>query len=409
MSGAARKIMQRINVLMHVSDESGRLTRTFASPAMRRANALVSGWMREAGMSTRVDAVGNLIGHYEGARPNAKILVLGSHLDTVRNAGKFDGALGVILAIACVEELNRLQVRLPFAVNVVAFADEEGVRYQTAYLGSRALAGTFNGKDLKRKDAAGISMRDAIRAFGGNPSRLRQARLDPEKLIGYLETHIEQGPVLERENLSVGIVTAIAGQTRAVVSFVGRAGHAGTTPMGMRLDALCGAAEYVLEIEAFAGSQPGLVATAGEIVALPGASNVIPGEARVSVDVRHAEDAIRRSAYETLRTKAARIAARRGLQFHVETGHDAPAVACSEKLSALLEEALKLHQKRLIRLPSGAGHDAAIMAGVMPAAMLFIRCEKGISHDPRESAELQDVRVAFDVVNDFIQLLARGA
>lgn len=409
MTDSAQKIMQRIDVLMHISDEQGRLTRTFASPAMRRANALVSGWMREAGMETRVDAVGNLLGFYAGEKPDAKLLVLGSHLDTVRNAGKFDGALGVILAIACVEQLNQNRARLPFAIAVVGFADEEGVRYQTAYLGSRTLAGTFKRKDLNRKDANGILMRDAIRAFGGNPARLGQARLDPKTLVAYLEIHIEQGPVLEQKNLSVGIVTAIAGQTRARVSFVGCAGHAGTTPMDLRRDALCGAAEFVLEMEAFARAQPGLVVTAGEIAALPGASNVIPAEARVSLDVRHAQDSVRQSAYESLKTKAAQIARRRKLQSHVETGHEAPAVACSEKLSALLGRALKRRQKKLIQLPSGAGHDAAIMARITPSAMLFVRCKEGISHDPRESADVQDVRVAFDVANDFIQMLAQEA
>jgi len=409
MTDAARKIMQRIDVLAHISDDSHRLTRLFASPSMQRANALVSDWMREAGMKTRVDAVGNLLGFYPGSKPDAKVLLLGSHLDTVRNAGKFDGALGVILAIACVDHLNQRQTRLPFAIEVVGFADEEGVRYQTAYLGSRTLAGTFIGKDLKRKDAAGISMRDAIRAFGGSPTRLRYAKLQPEQLIGYLEAHIEQGPVLEKENLSVGVVTAIAGQTRARVDFIGRAGHAGTTPMDLRRDALCGAAEFVLAVESFARIQPGLVATAGEIEALPGASNVIPAEARVSLDVRHAEDSIRQAAFEVLKEKAAQIAQRRNLRFLVATGHEAPAVACSEKLAAQLGDAVKRHEKRLLFLPSGAGHDAAIMAGITPSAMLFIRCKDGLSHDPRESAELRDVRVALDVVNDFIQMMARNA
>ncbi|MEY2467080.1 MAG: allantoate deiminase [Verrucomicrobiota bacterium] len=409
MNIPARKIMQRIDVLLHISEDSDRLTRTFASPAMSRANDLVGGWMREAGMETHVDTIGNLIGVYAGEQPDGKILVLGSHLDTVRNAGRFDGPLGVILAIACVEQLHERKTRLPFAIQVVGFADEEGVRYQTAYLGSRALTGTFNLKDLNRRDVNGISMRDAIRAFGGNPTKLNTAALDPQRVIGYLETHIEQGPILEQKNLSVGVVTAIAGQTRARVSFVGCAGHAGTTPMNMRRDALCGAAEFVVAVETFAKSIPGLVATVGEINAMPGASNVIPAESRVSIDVRHAEDSIRHSACVELKAKAEEIGSRRNLQVQVETGHEAPAVACSEKLSALLSEAVKQRQNKLIQLPSGAGHDAAIMAEITPSAMLFVRCKEGISHDPRESADLQDVRVALDVVNDFIQMLAQQA
>src|SRR6185369_1832371 len=223
MSDAARKIMQRIDVLMHISDESGRLTRTFASPAMRRANALVSGWMREAGMETHVDAIGNLIGRYAGAKPDAKFLLLGSHLDTVRNAGKFDGPLGVILAIACIESLHRKNIRLPFAIEVVGFSDEEGVRYQTAYLGSKVLAGCFDRNELQHKDGDGILLCDAIKQFGGGAAKLNAARLNPKNLLGYFETHIEQGPVLDGKNLAVGVVSAIAGQTRARFNFNGRA------------------------------------------------------------------------------------------------------------------------------------------------------------------------------------------
>ena len=212
---AARKIMQRIETLAKISEASGNLTRTFASPAMRRANELVAGWMREAGMKARVDAIGNLTGHYDGEKSDAKILLLGSHLDTVRNAGKFDGPLGVILAIACVENLHRKKMRLPFAIEVIGFSDEEGVRYQTACLGSKALAGCFDGKNLQRKDADGISMADAIKNYGGDPAKIKSAKLNPKHLLGYIEAHIEQGPVLEEKNLAVGIVSAIAGQTRA--------------------------------------------------------------------------------------------------------------------------------------------------------------------------------------------------
>ncbi|MGA2870827.1 MAG: hydantoinase/carbamoylase family amidase, partial [Verrucomicrobiota bacterium] len=260
--------MRRIGALAKISDESGVVTRTFASPAMSRANQLVAGWMRAVGMETHEDAIGNLIGHYAGkaeagkADPGkatqAKTLLLGSHLDTVRNAGKFDGPLGVLLALACVEKLHQKRLRLPFAINVLGFADEEGVRYQSTYLGSKAVAGRFEPADLKRKDADGILMADAIKNFGGNPAKIKAARLNPKNLIGYLEAHIEQGPVLEKENLALGIVTGIAGQTRSRVSFLGRAGHAGTTPMSLRQDALCAAAEFILAVETLARRTPGL-------------------------------------------------------------------------------------------------------------------------------------------------------
>jgi allantoate deiminase len=404
---ASKEIMRRIEALAKISEEPGKITRTFASPAMRRANRLVAQWMRAAGMKPRTDAVGNLIGHYPGDKPNARLLLLGSHLDTVRNAGKFDGPLGVILAIACVDHLNRRKIRLPFAIDVVGFADEEGVRYQTAYLGSRVLAGCFDEKDLRRKDAGGMTMAEAIKRFGGNPAKLKQARLNPKRLAGYLEAHIEQGPVLEKKNLALGIVSAIAGQTRASIRFIGRAGHAGTTPMTERNDALCAAAQFIVAVETLAKNTGGLVATVGEIAALPGAVNVIPGEARLSLDVRHEKDSLRKSAQMELKKIAAQIARRRRLQCDFEVVHETAAVNCSKNLSQLLNQSVARRQKRTIFLPSGAGHDAAIMAGITPAAMLFIRCKNGVSHHPDESVKATDVQIAFEVLNDF--LLSLGA
>jgi allantoate deiminase len=405
MSGAARKIMQRIEALAKISDEPGKITRTCASPAMRRANELVAKWMRAAGMKTRVDAIGNLIGRYNGAKSGAKILLLGSHLDTVRNAGKFDGALGVILAIACVDNLRQKSIRLPFVIEVVGFADEEGVRYQTACLGSKVLAGCFDLKDLARKDASGVSMHDAIKHFGVDPAKIKSAGLNPSTLLGYIEAHIEQGPVLEKKNFAVGIVTAIAGQTRARVRFIGRAGHAGTTPIHLRGDALCAAAEFIIAVETFAKQMRGLAATVGKIVALPGASNVIPGEVELTLDIRHTEDSVRKLAHAALEKIAVAIAARRRIQLDGGIVHETGTVHCSEEFSNLLGKAVLRRQKGSVTLPSGAGHDAAVMAEITPAAMLFIRCKNGISHHPDESVKVEDVQIALDVMNDFLQLL----
>lgn len=404
---AAKKVMQRIKTLANISDEPGKLTRLFATPAMCRANKLVAQWMHEAGMETHVDAIGNLIGHYAVAKSGAKTLLLGSHLDTVRDAGKFDGALGVLLAIACVERLHRRNFRLPFAIEVIGFADEEGVRYQTAYLGSKAVAGCFDGRILNRKDASGISMADAIKYFGGNPAKLKSARLNSKQLIGYVEAHIEQGPVLEKENLAVGIVSAIAGQTRARVSFIGRAGHAGTTPMSLRKDALCAAAEFITATEKLAKKTRGLVATVGEVSASPGVGNVIPGEVRLSIDVRHAQDSARKAAHSALKTIAFQIARRRMLKLDGEVIHETAAVNCSKDLSLLLGQSVKRRQKRLVSLPSGAGHDAAVMARITPAAMLFIRCKNGVSHHPDESVKVKDVQIALDILSDFLQSLGK--
>ena len=406
MSDIAQQVMPRLAALARVTDEPGRVTRTFASPAMRRANELVAAWMCAAGMKTRVDAIGNLIGHYAGEKSGAKILLLGSHLDTVRNAGKFDGPLGVVLAIACIAELRRRKIRLPFAIEVIGFADEEGVRYQTAYLGSKVLAGTFNPADLERRDTGGITLAEAIRKFGGDPQRLKSARLDPKKLLGYVEAHIEQGPVLEEMNLAVGIVSVIAGQSRFKISFVGRAGHAGTTPMASRQDALCAAAEYVLAVEACGRNTPGLVATVGQAQVEPNTSNVIPGAVNLTLDVRHQKDSARQTAVARLTAKARQIARARGVKVVLELVQQTPSVPCDRNLSGLLRRAARKHQAKFIALPSGAGHDAAVMAGITPAAMLFVRCKGGVSHHPAESVKPADVQVALAAMKDFIRLLA---
>ena len=404
----ARLVMQRVDALAQVSENEGSTTRFFASPAMRRANHDVGLWMREAGMALRVDAVGNLIGHYPAAQPDGKILLLGSHLDTVRDAGKFDGPLGVLVAIACVQELNEKKLHLPFAIEVVGFADEEGARFQSTYLGSRALAGTFNTDDLNRADANGVTMADAIREFGGNPDAIATAKLDANRVLGYAEVHIEQGPVLEEKDLALGVVSAIAGQTRARISFTGQAGHAGTVPMNLRCDALCAAAEFVLAVEALGKKCGGLVATVGEIAALPGASNVIPGETRLSLDVRHPDDAVRVRACEELKQRAEKIAAERKVSLKWETVHQTAAVVCNRQLTLLLENAVKRQQKEAPLLASGAGHDAAAMAAICPVAMLFVRCKGGVSHNPAESASEADVRAAIAVMNDFLQSLSES-
>lgn len=404
--------MQRIEALAKISDDPKSLTRTFCSPGMRRANALVGSWMRQAGMSTRTDAIGNLIGHYseksttESRKPK---LLLGSHLDTIRNAGKFDGPLGVLVAIACVQQLHDSKARLPFEIQVIGFADEEGVRYQSTYLGSKVLAGTFNPKVLNRLDSDGISMADAIRNFGGNPKTLAKAKLNPKRLLGYVEIHIEQGPVLDKKNLSVGVVTAIAGQSRMCITFTGCAGHAGTTPMKLRHDALCAAAEFISMVESFAKCATDLVATVGQISALPGASNVIPGEVTLTLDVRHPKDSVRKRAIATLKQKALQIAHQRDIKLTADLTHQTAAVACDRRLSDLLAKAAQRHQKQIPLLPSGAGHDAAAISAIAPVAMLFVRCKGGISHHPDESASEKDIRVAVDVINSLLQLLAQNA
>jgi allantoate deiminase len=370
---------------------------------MARANALVGRWMEEAGMAARVDAAGNLVGHLPGSDPDAGTLLLGSHLDTVRDAGAFDGPLGVLAAIACVARLRAQEVSLPYAVDVLGFSDEEGLRFGTAYLGSGALAGTLDRTTLELSDADGVSVRAALAAFGGD---LASAARNGERLLGYVELHIEQGPVLEQRDAPVAVVTAIAGATRADVRFRGRAGHAGTVPMELRRDAACALADFVLAVEAAGRAQPGLVATVGRLAVEPGAPNVIPGAAVASLDVRHADDAVRAAAVAGLRERAAAIAAARGCELAWDELLATPAVTLDPHLSGVLAAAVAAQGAPDIRLPSGAGHDAVALAPLTPAAMLFVRCAGGVSHHPDESVSVADVAVALDVLDGLLRRLA---
>jgi allantoate deiminase len=396
----AATVLQRCDALAAFSEEDGRLTRRFATPALRAAGEAVAEWMRAAGMDVRRDAIGNVVGRLEGGGP--RTLLLGSHLDSVRDAGRYDGPLGILVAIACAERLRDEGAALPFALEVYAFADEEGVRYGTAYLGSGVVAGRFDPAVLQRRDVDGISMADAIAAFGGDVGALATARRDPGDLLGYLEVHIEQGPVLEAEGVAVGVVDAIGGQTRAAATFAGAAGHAGTVPTGLRRDALTAAAEWILAVEALARDTAGLVATVGDARVQPGAGNVIPGRAALSLDVRHAQDAAREQAVAQLRDRAETIAGARDVAVDWEVVQATPAVACSPRLADALAAAARASGHRELRLTSGAGHDAAVMAALAPVAMLFVRCAGGISHNPAESVTQADVAAAIEVLGRFL-------
>jgi allantoate deiminase len=399
------RVMQRCDELAACSEEAGCITRPFARAALGRANQLVAGWMRAAGMHVRQDEVGNLVGRYEAATPGARTLLLGSHLDSVRDAGRYDGPLGVLVALACVEQLHAAGRRLPFAIDVLAFADEEGLRYHTAYLGSAAVAGSFDPALLVRRDAAGIAMADAIRAFGGDPEGIASERRVSDELLGYLEVHIEQGPVLESVALPVGVVTAIAAQSRFALEFRGVAGHAGTVPMALRRDALAAAAEMVLAVEELACETPGLVATVGQIEARPGASNVIPGLATLSLDVRHGEDAPLARAVSDLRAEAEHIAVRRGVAVQWEALQQNPAVPMDPVLTELLAHAVAQCGYPVRYLPSGAGHDAVELARITGTAMLFVRCKGGVSHNPAEAVDEADVAAALAVVERFVEAM----
>lgn len=394
---AARRVMARLDELATISAADDNITRLHLTPEHRRANDLVGGWMNSAGMSTRVDQAGNLIGRYEGEEAGAPALMIGSHLDTVRNAGRYDGTLGVLLGIAVVEALAERGVRLPFALEIVGFADEEGVRFQAGLLGSKAMTGELEADSLGLVDDDGITLAAALRAFGLEPGELSQARRDAEDLLGYLEVHIEQGPVLQQEDVPVAVVTAIAGAVRRRVTVRGAAGHAGTVPMAGRQDALSGAAESVLALETACRAAVNVVGTVGELVVKNGAVNVIPGEVSFTVDLRSADDERRRRVEERFRQELAEICRRRGLDFDYEQTYEAPACVFDGPLSRLLGEVLVAQGLPDRRLPSGAGHDAMALADLTDTAMLFVRCRDGISHHPAESVAVGDVEQALAV------------
>ncbi|HVH63078.1 MAG TPA: allantoate amidohydrolase [Candidatus Dormibacteraeota bacterium] len=399
----ARTVMERCQELAECSEEEGMITRPIASEAMRRAQALVTGWMEAAGMAVTPDNIGNLRARYPG--DGDAVMLLGSHIDSARDAGKYDGPLGVLTAIAAVQHLRDQGRRLPFAIEVLAFADEEGLRFPTTYLGSKVVAGMFNPRDLELTDARGVSLRSAIESFGGNPDRIAEDRWRGSRPIGYCEVHIEQGPVLEQRGAALGVVRGIAGQNRYLLTFRGEAGHAGTVPMNRRRDALVAASEFVVAVEREARAHDGLVATVGRIEVRPGAPNVIPREVELTLDVRHAEDARRAGVAERILEHANQIANQRGMDLAVELVSENVAVPCSPKIVSQLAKAVG---DPVIMVTSGAGHDAVTMSTITEVGMLFVRCKGGISHSPLESVEEEDVQAAIDVLNRFLELAAQA-
>lgn len=403
----ARELLHcMLDELGRVTDEPGKLTRTFLSPAMERAVRLVGSWMQDVGLDAHVDKIGNLRGRRRGP-PGSKTLLLGSHIDTVRDAGKFDGALGVLLPIAALYDFNTRRKPLPCGIEIVGFSEEEGVRFGSAYLGSEGYVGRLERASLALKDAEGVTVRQAIERFSG-AFRTQRAAYRRRDLLGYLEVHIEQGPVLEQEGLAVGVVSAIAGQSRFRLTWTGQAGHAGTTPMNLRRDAFTGAAEFSLAAEALARNTQGLVATVGTVQVSPGAGNVIPGGCMHSLDVRHAKDFVRRRALLRLGREAARIAQTRGLRVRWERTQDNGAVACSPHLTERLDRSIRAVQGRSHSLVSGAGHDAVVLSRLTDVAMLFVRCRGGLSHHPDEFASPKDLDVALRVMGDFLESFGEG-
>jgi hydantoinase/carbamoylase family amidase len=398
------ELLRQSDVLAQFTADAPRVTRTYLSDEHKRAGEYLLGLMRDAGMSADFDALGNIVGRYEAADPKAPVVMTGSHQDSVRNAGKYDGLFGIITAIACVKDLHRRGLRLPYTLEIVGFGDEEGVRFGATLIGSKAMAGRFDPAWLDKTDDTGITMRQALADFGGDPERWREIDRRGKNVVAYVESHIEQGPVLLNEGLSVGVVTAIAGGSRINVRVTGLAGHAGTVPMGARKDALAAASEMVLLVERHCETHPGLVGTVGKMSVQPGAINVIPQDVAFTIDVRSGDDALRRAAAAEIRAGCAEIAARRGVDVDASEFFTANAAPCDPALREAFARAIAAHGIPVRHLPSGAGHDAMEFPVVAPTAMLFVRCgNNGISHHPDETMTAEDADVATSVLLHFFE------
>lgn len=399
-----QQALERIDALGAVSDEPGRLTRTFLSPANRAAATTLMGWMEQAGMAVSHDPGGTIRGVFPGAE-NGPPLLIGSHFDTVIDAGKYDGALGLIVALAAIEHLRAERVVPPMPIHVLGFSDEEGTRFHTTYLGSQGVCGELDPDTLAATDSSGISLARCLEVEGWSEGASR-IHYDAGSTCGYVEVHIEQGRVLESMDLPASVVTGICGQTRLAVTLAGRTDHAGTTPMALRRDALAGAAECFLELERTAAANAPLVATVGKISIEPGASNSVPGLAKFTIDLRHPDDSQRTRFHDVLRERCARIAESRGLSIDWRIVQDQDAVHCDEPLTARLADALLAVTGTATRLASGAGHDGVVISRVAPVAMLFVRSRDGLSHHPDEFSSAEDIAIAIEVLVRFLKSFA---
>lgn len=401
-SMCAARVIARCREIARITDVPGETNRPFLSPATRAVHALLQRWMEDSGMSVHIDAAGNIRGLWPGADTGAPRLLIGSHLDTVPNAGAFDGILGVVIAIALVEELRGQH--LPFAIEIIGFSEEEGVRFQRPFLGSLALVGKLDQELQQGIDADGISVAEALQSYGLDATRLSEAVLS-SNTFGYLEVHIEQGPVLESEDTSLGVVHAIIGQTRMQIVFEGSSNHAGTTPMHLRHDALAVAAEWITAVEQYALSHAGSVATVGRIEAHPNVGNIIAGAVTVSLDVRHRDDGTRAAAVGALLEAASNSASKRGVSVIGNLLMEQVSVPMDANLCGLLHRAAERAGSPARPMTSGAGHDAMILAPAVPATMLFLRTPGGLSHHPDESVEQQDIEAALAASMEFLDLL----
>lgn len=402
----AKTIIDRVNELAGISEDKQCLTRTFGSEAFIESQIKIISWMNEAGLETRIDNIGNVRGKLRVPGSHRKTLVIGSHFDTVVNAGKFDGPLGIVIGLDIIQHLIKLKESIPFNVELIAFCDEEGVRFHTTYLGSKVVAGSFDKNLLFEKDSAAISLEEVIHLIGGDCNKLLEDSFAGTELIGYFEIHIEQGPVLYEKHIPIGVVSGIAGQKRIEITFNGIAGHAGTVPMEMRSDALCAASEFILAVENFAiGTKGQVVATIGKLEISNAASNVIPGRVVCWLDLRSQWESSLSSTYDTMCKYCKEICKKRGLLFEWKLVQESNPVSCDEQMTLLLKSAIRDSGYEIVQLVSGAGHDAVPLSEISPVAMLFVRCFQGISHNPLENVELKDIAAAIHVSDNFFKNL----
>lgn len=403
------KIISRINKLAGITETPNMVTRMYGTDAFMKGRKLVSEWMGEAGLQTTFDNIGNVRGKYLCGKNDAKTLVIASHIDTVVNAGKWDGPLGVIMGLDLIETIIYNKKELPFNIELIGFADEEGVRFHTTFLGSKAVVGSFDETWLEKDDKDGVSLKEALEKMGGSATDLFKDAIPKDDWLGYFELHIEQGPVLWEKDVPVALVMAIAGQKRIQLTIAGMAGHAGTVPMDMRQDALCCAAEIISTIEEFGlTNKENIVATVGKLDVLNGASNVIPGEVVCSLDLRSADENKLEASYFALKELIKMICAKRNVKLKWELVQSSSPTLCDDKFVGLLNDSIIQSNFESIKLVSGAGHDGVAIAEVAPICMLFVRCFKGISHNPLENVEAKDIAAALKVSDLFLIKLAQA-
>jgi allantoate deiminase len=396
---------ERLNEIAKCSLPSAGVTRFPFTKEHELAIGVIKGWMEQANLSVSMDAAGTLLGRTEGSI-EAPAFLIGSHQDSVRDGGRYDGIMGIVVGCLALEKLKTEGINLPFAVEVLAFADEEGVRFPTALMGPRSLAGTFDPKDLELKDRDGVSLRDALAKFGGKPEKLLSLKRKSHEILGYLEVHIEQGPILENQNSALGVVSGICGIERHEVTFVGETGHAGTVPMSRRRDALLAASEFIVAVNHTAIMQDKVRATIGSLRLWPDVVNAIPNKVTLTLEIRALDDQQRQEFHSKAQNVMSAVSQKCDVSGSMRCTYSQPAVLCDEGLSLYLNASALNYCSNIVNLPSGATHDASAMADLCPIAMLFVRCAEGKSHTPLEAVKDVDMTVAIDTVADFLKNLS---